>query len=463
MRPRNKEQQLLLEIVQTLPELTDKQIEYYKAKCFDTEIIESRGRLVCSDCGHAWKHKEASNMDKAKCPHCGHRANVTHNKAVDKQVRYFVIASAVKNYQILRYIQVRRRSEANKVYHWHKDVGSIVFDEKGNQTEFTLSRFTMSWYIDAWCFDSEIELRKRNDVLSRIEPTAIITLSMTPTLKRNGWDGKMLDGYATRLVELLLVNPTIESWWKIGHKGIVADALRRYSFYSNDTVRIIKLATRHGRIFRTREEWLDFKDFLGDLKYLGKDTFNPSIIFPENFEEAHRVWNERRMRKEEKERDRQRRERQIEENNRVFEQAKKEQDENKWIEHYTSHFASMDFERSGYRFKPLLSAEDFQAEYDVMKHCIKTYFGKANALLLSVSYGGEKIETAEIDLKAGVVVQCRGKNNLNTEHHDTIVYMLKQYMSIFKAYNEGKFLKYAKNKIKKQEVEQTIEDVQQVA
>ena len=207
----------------------------------------------------------------------------------------------------------------------------------------------------------------------------------------------------------------------------------------------------------------DFKDFLDDLQYLKKDIFNPSIIFPENFEEAHRVWNERRTRKEEKERDSWRRERQIEENNRVFEQAKKEQDKNEWIEHYISHFASMDFERSGYRFKPLLSAEDFQAEYDVMKHCIKTYFGKADALLLSVSYGGEKIETAEIDLKAGVVVQCRGKNNLNTEHHDTIVYMLKQYMNIFKAYNEGKFLKYAKNKIKKQEVEHTSEDVQQVA
>ena len=74
-----------------------------------------------------------------------------------------------------------------------------------------------------------------------------------------------------------------------------------------------------------------------------------------------------------------------------------------------------------------------------------------------------KLAGIYINLKSGEVVQCRGKNNHNTEHHDTIVYMLKQYIGIFKAYNEGKFLKYAKNKIKKQEVERTNEDVQQVA
>lgn len=464
MKPKTKEQKRLLEIVQTLPELTDKQIKYYKANSFVTEMIESRGRLVCSDCGHAWKHKDADKLTKTKCPNCGHRGNVTHNKAVDKQISYFVISSAVEDYQILRYIQVRRRSEANKVYHWHKEVGSIVFDGKGKKTEFTLKRFTMTWCIDAWCFDSEIELRSSSsEVLYCLRPMAMITQSITPTLERNGWDGKMLNNHATRLVHLLLVNPTVESWWKMGHKGIVADVLSRYSFLSNDEIRIIKLATRHNRIFRTREEWVDFQDFLKDLKYLGKDIFNPSIIFPENFDEAHHIWHERRMRKEEKAREIARRERQIEENNRRFEEAQKEQEKNEWIEHYTSHFASMDFERAGYRFKPLLSAEDFQTEADAMAHCIRTYYGKKNALLLSISCGGEKLETAEIDLSIGEVIQCRGRFNQPTEHHDTIVYMLKQYMGIFKAYNEGKFLKYAKNKIQKQEAERTDNNVQQVA
>lgn len=453
----------MLEIVQTLPEITDEQIAFYKKNCFITEISESRGRCVCSDCGHAWKPENAERMIETRCPECGHSGHVFHNKATNKQIDYLIIADAVEGYQILRYIQVRRRTEAGKIYHWHKDVGSIMFDEEGNKTEFTLSRFTMGWILDAWSFDSEIEIRSSSsNVLHSLRAGAMITEGIIPVLERNGWDGKLFNYDASYLIKALLTNPIVESWWKIGHKGVVHEYLYKHSFREN-TVRLVKLATRHGKIFRTFEEWNDFKDYINDLNYLKKDIYNPSLIFPENFQEAHRIWNERAARKRERERERYERQRRIDENNRRFEEMKKKEEDNKWIEHYVSHFSSMDFERSGFRFKPLLTADDFQAEADCMKHCIRSYYGKQDTLLLSVSYGGTKVETAEIDLKEGEVVQSRGLNNKPSEHHDTIVYMLKQYMGIFKAYNEGKFLKYAKNKIKKQTDEQPNEAVQCVA
>jgi len=465
MKPKNKEQKLMLEIVQKLPELTEKQIEYYKANCFDTIITESRGRCVCSDCGHAWKPKDADKIMKAQCPKCSHSGNVEHNKASDKQICYFVISRAIEGYQVLRYIQVRRRSEANKVYHWHQDVGVIFFDSKGDETEFTLGRFKMGWVIDAWSFDSEIELRNKNcDVLYRLHPTAMITQSIIPILKRNGYDGKLFYGWNARLIHALLTNPTVESWWKIGHKGVVLRCVQGYVYTNNrDDVRYVMLATRHGVIFDTPEKWTDFKDFIRDLRYLEKDVFNPSIIFPENFEEAHRIWHERAERKRNKEMERIDRERRIAERNRRFEEARKEAAKNEWMEHYVSHFSSMSLERNGFLFKPLLTAEDFQAEADYMQHCIKGYFGKVDALLLSITHGGERVETAEIDLKNGEVVQCRGRHNHNSEHHDTIVFMLKQYMRIFQAYNDGKFLKYAKNKAKVQNTEEMPENALRVA
>lgn len=465
MIPKTDKQKRILEISQTFPELTEKQIEYYKANCFDSIIIESRGRCVCSDCGHAWKPKEANTLNRACCPHCGHEGQVEHNRASDKQIRYFVISKAIDGYQVLRYIQVRRRSEARKVYHWHHDVGAAFFDSKGNEVECTLSRFTMSWIQDAWSFDSEIELRSAKcDVLYRLKPDAMITQSVIPVLKRNGYDGKLFYNHACRLIHALLTEPTIESWWKIGHKGAVLKCLQGQLFLSNkEALRYIRLATRHGVIFDTPESWGDFMDFINDLRYLGKDVFNPSIIFPENFEEAHYIWHERAERKREKERQRYERERRIAENNRRFEEVQKKQENNEWIEHYVSHFTSMDFERSGYRFKPLLTADDFQAEADCMNHCIRSYYGKKDTLLLSIMRSGEKVETAEIDLAHGEVIQCRGKNNHPTEHHDTIVFMLKQYMRVFKAYNEGKFLKYAKNKAKVQNAENTPENALQVA
>jgi len=465
MKPKNKEQKLMLEIVQKLPELTEKQIEYYKTHCFTTEILESRGRCVCSDCGHAWKPKDADKMIRLQCPHCGHSGQVEHNKASSKQIEYFVISRAIEGYQVLRYIQVRRRSEARKVYHWHKDVGAVFFDSKGNETEFSLSRFTMGWIPDAWSFDSEIELRgKSQDVLYRIYPAGMITQSIIPILKRNGYDGKLFHNCVGRLIHALLTEPMIESWWKIGHKGAVLRCLQGYLYLNNkEAVRHIRMATRHGVLFDTPEKWSDFEDFIRDLKYLGKDIFNPQIIFPENFEEAHQIWHERVERKREKEAERRERERRIAERNREFEEMKKKQNENEWIDHYVSHFSSMDFERSGFRFKPLLTAEDFQNEADVMNHCIKSYFGKKDRLLLSIMYNGDKTETAEIDLVNGEVIQCRGRNNHPTEHHDTIVFMLKQYMRVFKAYNEGKFLKYAKNKVKVRNSEKMSENALQVA
>ena len=465
MKPKTNEQKRMLEIAQTLPELTEKQIEYYKSNCFDTIIIESRGRCVCSDCGHAWKPKEADKLCKACCPHCGHEGSVEHNKASDKQIKYFVISKAIDGYQVLRYIQVRRRSEAHKVYHWYKDVGAVFFDSKGNEQECTLSRFTMSWIQDAWSFDSEIEIRNsKYDTLYRIKPDAMITQSIIPVLKRNGYDGKLFYNYACRLIHALLTEPTIESWWKIGHKGAVLRCLQGYLYLSDkEALRYIRLATRHGIIFNTPESWNDFTDFIKDLKYLGKDVFNPSIIFPENFEEAHYIWHERAERKREKERQRMERERRVAEHNRRFAEAQNEKDKAEWIEHYTSHFASMDFEREGFRFKPLLTADDFQAEADYMHHCIRGYYGKKDALLLSIMRNGEKIETAEIDLKNGQIIQCRGKHNQSSEHHGMIVYLLNQYMRIFKAYNEGKFLKYAKNKIKPKNVVETSESERHVA
>ena len=464
MKPKTKEHSHMLEIVQKLPELTEKQIEYYKAHCFDTVIMENRGRCVCSDCGHAWKPKDADKLTKFTCPHCGHSGTVEHNNASEKQIRYFIISRAIEGYQVLRYIQVRRRSEARKVYHWHKDVGAILIDSNGNMTEFTLSRFAMSRYRDAWCFDSEIELKsKRSTVLYDTKPDAMITQSIIPTLKRNGYDGKLFYNHAARLIELLLVNPTVESWWKIGHKGVVFECIGSYTFLSDKKVRLIKLATRHGKIFDAPESWTDFNDFIRDLEYLKKDIYNPSIVFPNNFDESHLVWHERAERKRQKERERWERERRIAENNRRFEEAQRDVEKKEWIEHYTTHFSPMDFERSGYRFKPLITPEEFQAEADSMNHCIRSYYGKVNTLLLSVSSNGEKLETAEINLENGEVIQCRGRHNKPSEHHDTIVFMLKQYMRIFKAYNEGKFLKYAKNKIKKQEAGRTTEEAQQVA
>lgn len=453
MKPKTVEQKRMLEIVQTFPELTKKERDYFKKHAFMTQIVESRNRLVCSDCGHSWSVDDASKLTKAKCPHCKHHGNVLHNKACVKEIEYFMISEAIEKWQVIRVIQVRRSSQANKIYHWYQDVGAIFYDEKGNATEFSLSRFTMSWIRDAWSFDSEIELRNKSyNVLQSLGVGALLTYSVMPTLKRNGYNGEVINNDCQHLISKLLTDPKFESLWKIGHKGVVAHLIHSYRSLLNDKEeRLLKIATRHNIIFKMREEWVDFLDFIKDLEYLNKDIFNPSIVFPENFAEAHQVWHERAETKRQKERERAERQRRIEEHNRAFVAAQQDEAKKQWIEFYTTHFGTLNFERNGYRFKALVTVKDFEEEANVMQHCIRSYYGKNQQLLLSISYNGEKQETAQIDMRTLEIIQCRGRNNQSSQHHDTIVYLLKQYKRIFKAYYDGKFLKYANKKNEEQQ------------
>ena len=62
-----------------------------------------------------------------------------------------------------------------------------------------------------------------------------------------------------------------------------------------------------------------------------------------------------------------------------------------------------------------------------MRHCVYTnaYYNKENALILSATIDGERIETVEVDLRTMKVVQSRGVCNSNTEYHDRIIALVE--------------------------------------
>ena len=81
----------------------------------------------------------------------------------------------------------------------------------------------MSWIRDAWSFDSEIELRNKSyNVLQSLGVGALLTYSVMPTLKRNGYNGEVINNDCQHLISKLLTDPKFESLWKIGHKGVVS-------------------------------------------------------------------------------------------------------------------------------------------------------------------------------------------------------------------------------------------------
>ena len=162
MKPKTQEQKLLLEKMQLLPELTEQQKQYAKDHCFDDVIIESRGRMVCTHCTHSWKLQAADVVEETVCPHCKKVLKVQHNKAVHKACEYFVVSRKVDDYQAFQFFMIRRNVRKGVANHWSNEVGTMFLDMNGKQTFFSRNRFSMSWIMDAWSWDSEIELRKSN-------------------------------------------------------------------------------------------------------------------------------------------------------------------------------------------------------------------------------------------------------------------------------------------------------------
>lgn len=440
MKPKTKEQKRLLEIMQLFPEPTERQKEYAKKHCFIDTMIESRGRVVCTHCGHSWRPEGADKLKAASCPHCGHVANIQHNKAAYKECEYFVITRKVDDYQAFQFFQIRKQAKKGSICHWGYEVGTMFLDMNGKQTFFCRNRFTMSWLMDAWSWDSDIELRNSN-ILDRLGVGALWVSSIHPTLKRNGWNGKLFHHDCTHTPRHLLTNPQFESLWKIGQYGICESIMRwgwnRHGLTTEETNRVIRLCNRHGKIFKTQEEWNDLLDYVSDLKYLERDFGNPKILFPENFQEEKMRINNKRHEKE----------RAIAREaaaRRAIEEAERDKKKKEWVRTYQRRFKDLHITADGFTIKALLTRQDFDDEWKALHHCIRSYYGKLDTLLLSISVNDQKTETAEISLKDYSICQCRGVNNQPSAQHDQIIQLLTAQMKVFKAYNERKFVKKEK-------------------
>jgi len=72
----------------------------------------------------------------------------------------------------------------------------------------------------------------------------------------------------------------------------------------------------------------------------------------------------------------------------------------------------------------LNSIEAYKAEGESLHHCVFRceYYAKQESLILSAhDRKGNRIETVELDLTQGKVIQSRGVCNSNTEYHDRII------------------------------------------
>lgn len=457
MKPRTKEQEKLVEWSVSFPALTDKQWVYAIKHCFPNTINDmvftNRCWAYCPATNKVWKAgpmKDVKSWSELKAKETNHKSLKVCQKSHDFCRTMFMILTTKGGYQAARWFQLTRTIKI----HWGKtvthhvsytinDVGVEWVAPDGRSFSVERPRCNSWYYVDIYSDCGSMELRKDSSFAKFCTPYATLVQSILPIVRRNGWTKKIaqkFESWPFDLIRGLLSSREFEACIKNGHYAVAEDYLQDYNYYLrhmlankpevlNDYKLILKLANRQHIKFDEKVKWSDMKDYYRDLVYLHKDVHNPSILFPKDFKEAHlRV--AKRAQKVRDEQLRRRRERQhLEE---MEAKAHYCQSVKEWVAKYTKMFQTLDITDGEFEITPLITTSDFKGEADVMHHCIETYYGKADTLLLSIMHDGIKAETAEINLlKEGRVIQCRGRNNASSPYHAEIVALLYGYMDVF--------------------------------
>lgn len=453
MKPRTNEEKKLVEWSNNFPELTQRQSQYAIRHIFDDDLLFGvRGWFYRPKTNTCWKGtsiKDVHNCEKLKSPlHTDNKElKVIHcSNKVDKA--YYVVLTTKGGYQAARWFLVTQTVHVDwKPYVRHqidysfKAVGVEWMNSEGKSWSVELGRFTMNpWCKDQWNSCGDLELRKYDFFIHYLDPNEVFIQNLLPVVRRNGFNAKALyNKFGFLLLRALVVDSDFESWYKCGHYGACVHWLKEHymnletRYYkkpaiTNDDRLIIKMANRNHIKFATIEQWSDMKDYYRDLVTLGKDVHNPTVLFPKDFQKVHQTIARRAQKRRDEDARRAAEHRHLQEMVRRGNNEKVKE----WLERYFQMFHDMCIVKGDFMIIPLLTQKDFSDEAAWMHHCIVTYYGKKDTLLVSISRHGVKQETAEVCLNGKPhVVQCRGIHNHPSEYHDEIMKFLNDNMKEF--------------------------------
>jgi len=338
---------------------------------------------------------------------------------------YFAIYEVVGDWQVIRMFLYRSWTKKHEALHeplrfWIKADGSYVIEAKKRQT-------MGNYYIDAWVWDSEKEIRAAGGSrdVRMLTCNHVRIRQLIPELKRAGFYANNIcvkNLMPFWLVHSLLTNNRIETLFKL------RQTWPTWKFYHYDTHQLtetvwqaIRVALRNGYHWDNKQEINDWCDMIRDLVYLGKDTRNPHYICPANLSDAHQHWIEKANVKRHME----------------------------WLEKKKEEMASYEptFHKNRKRFLDMLftdgeisiqiipTALGIIEEGIAMHHCVGGYYNRTNSLILSAKVDGKRVETIEVSLKDYKLVQSRGLQNMSTEYHDRIVKLMEDNMNEIKKRN----------------------------
>lgn len=412
MRPSTILEKRVDSLSKTVRDLTTRQREWGLSHVLPHHgIFWTRSRkAICADCGHTWVTRTKPKV----CPHCGARLEVIENsrKRLFHDRAYYGIVQKVSEFTLVRIFYMRRTCGIGEP--GDTDVTEILQHWIGRDGSDTVRarRVTMFPYYRYCPFslDSPLSLKRnafRGNLFYHTDADGYYPwMGFDPILKRNGFRGDFHGLVPEDVLTALLTDNRFETLWKTGRLTLARMYLRghkeRISRYWKPLTRLPELS---------HDDTLILLDYMELLEFFHKDpvTFNYPDIRSLHVEHDKLVERKRRM----------------EDRRRLVRIRESERDNLAVLESKSKYFG-ITFGNEDITVIVLRTLEDYMAEGDSQHHCVFTnaYYGKPDSLILSARMRdnpSKPVETVEVSLKDGNILQCFGACNSFTERHQEIL------------------------------------------
>lgn len=425
MKPRTLLEKRVESLAKKVKDLTPAQKEWGLSHLIPHHCIywTRTRKAVCVDCGHTWTADKPSI-----CPHCGAKLTVDENsrQRVFSHRVYYGVVQKVKEFTVVRLFYVTDTKQIylpgrDTLYH---EILQHWLDDQGNDTIRAKCMGMFPYYRRCpYSLESNISLKRDcvnygyRRIQYHIDPHGYYPrMTYSQLLRRNGFKRVFHGLYPEDVFSSLLSDNRFETLWKTERFSLAEMYLRgnrkRIIKYWKPLIRYAPLPVAETHIL------LDYMDL---LEYFKKDTstyYYPSI--QRVIEEHDRLSRKKTA---------------IEEQLRLEKMRQYQRDQLAILESKSKYF-DITFGNDRLFVIVLKSLEDYMAEGKMQHHCVfsNAYYGKKDTLVLSArmrDHPEKPVETIEISLENGYVLQCFGKCNSFTEYHEEILDLVKSNTKLF--------------------------------
>lgn len=381
--------------------------------CMYHKGFATKNKVICMDCGETFS-TDLVNRKRAICPNCDTKLKIENSrKRTDFQTNYFAVAEVHQRFQLIRYFEIKSRHKKD----YNADVSVYEILQEWIRDDGKLTRVgCLHTNFDSWGGDWSIRKPGRTYYSNwkykiypyRYHPSSTFKYEF----RKHGISPDLKGIPFTEAVRIITSIPQAETLLKAKQFSL----LNRMKDYPQNIFRrwpSIKICMLNRYKVKDSSIWLDYLDL---LEYFNKDLRNAKYVCPKNLKKAHDYWMLKKQLR-------------IAKQNEEARKKKALKDQKNFNKHIAK-FKNISFSGDGISIVVLQSVDEFLLESEKLKHCLFTneYYAKTDSLIMSARIGNEPVETIEICLKKFKVLQSRGLHNNPTDHHDTIVKLVKGNM-----------------------------------